>query len=208
MTTNYQTMPNAELDRVVANAALRGDDLPLAMNERTRRVRLFDAVIVSLRADLELADVDAMLVFGDVLGTPGSLALDLGTEIVDLGLDAPTAVSRGRRALRRSSSTPRSVKLTAAGAEIVGEELERCSDRASYAGIVLRGRTLTGEARALADLADGIETANDDDSITDRAFAHAADSRGNLDGDALEARAVFIARAYRAARDRVLAALR
>jgi len=204
-------MPNSNFTNAGLDLAIVAGNLE-ALEERSRRARFVDPVLAGLRADIELAWIsgrDVELDFGGNSNPEIGATVYLVIEGVARRLTGSTpaeVIASGRDVLDLDREV--SVTLTPAQVENVGTELERCQGRPTYAGLTLRGRTLTGTRRALQDLADGIEAVSSDEDLAFRAETIAANSKGSPEGDALEARAEFIARALRGSRDKLLRALR
>lgn len=199
-------LTNAGLDLAIVAGNLE------ALDERSRRARFIDPVLAGLRADLERAWIsgrDVELDFGGNSNPEIGATVYLVIEGVARRLTGSTpaeVIESGRAVLDHFREIE--ITLTPAQIENVGTELERCQGRPTYAGLVLRGRKLTGTRRALQDLADGIEATSSDEDLAMLAETRAANSKGYPTDDALEARAEFIARALRGSRDKLLRALR
>lgn len=221
-TSDFETLTNSELDAEIVTLAPNSADLDLALAERSRRARFMDAVLLAVRADLERAaivdDLDLVL---DFVG-PATVLRHLDVETIRSPvvvatdyLDVETTVQRVRAAIASARRRPMpvsgwsvSLRLPTGALGIVCDELDRASDRPAYARLTLRGSVLSGTREDLRDFADGVESVTSDEDLDLRAETLAADSKGYPVGDALEARAKFIARALRRSRDTLLARLR
>lgn len=178
-----------------------------ALTESSRRVTMAHQVMVGVRKDIErafLSGVDAYVDF-----EPVGFALVIDGVSTDLhATSAESTIATVRQALGKFIQCR--VLLTPAQVALVEDEMVRCEDRASYAGLKLKGKVLTGSRDAILDLADGIEATLDIDTLSFKAENLAQDGRrgGDLSPDAFEARTNFIIRSLSTSLKGVLKALR